>query len=204
MQKILEYYPFSLFEPPVVLIEGFLSYDGNLKDVPGDPHKGIDYVRKVDEKFISFDVFSSHDGEAFQGLSETWGKFVVIRKKISKNIRYDTIYAHLKKIDETIPPLPRKNNKDMWPERSPLKPKGNTIKAGVWLGVAGATGNTKGIIQLHFELHRVDLKNDTREKIDPYGLNLRWSSGKYPQPGESLKVLSHFWKNDLPDFAKNR
>lgn len=190
--KILECYPFKLTDPTVELIEGFSEYDGNLKDKPGDLHNGIDYVRRKGDKFVSFEVYSCHDGETHQGLSKTWGKFVTIKKMISKNLRYYTIYAHLSKVNPNIPLLPENKDRE--------RPKGLKVRSGFLLGRSGITGRTNRLIQLHFELHKI--KGDKREKIDPYGLNLRFSSGKYPQPGQSLSKLSHYWTSNNPLLKK--
>lgn len=191
--KILENYPFPSLNPPVILVEGFAAYDGNLKDEVGASHKGIDYVVKVGKKFKSFPVFSCCDGVAFQGKSKMWGKFVIIQKKFSSKLRYDTIYGHLRDINKKIPFLPRD------PKR---KARGLIIKANIFLGCVGISGNTKRITQLHFEMHEKDLKKGKRKKIDPYGVYDRYSSGKYPQPGKSLRKLKHCFKANFPPFAK--
>lgn len=48
-RKILQCHPFCEYPIyPVELIEGFSMYDGNLGDKVGDPHKGIDFVRRGD------------------------------------------------------------------------------------------------------------------------------------------------------------
>ena len=52
-------------------------------------------------------------------------------------------------------------------------------------------------------MQRKDLKTNERTVIDPYGVYDKVSSGKYPQPGESLKGLEHYFATDEPDFAKN-
>src|SRR5437870_10703525 len=103
MQKFLLNYPFS--DSTIQLVEGFAAYDGVLNDPIGAPHKGIDYVKKG-EVLLGFEVFAMHDGLAYQGLSESWGKFVSVRTVV-ESIAYDTIYAHLSHVDETIPPLDR-------------------------------------------------------------------------------------------------
>jgi len=192
-EKILQCYPFEKLNPPVVLVEGCKAYDGAIGDKPGKRHKGIDYIRKKGELFLSFDVFSSQDGKAFQGLSETWGKFVSVRQEIN-GIRLDTIYVHLDKVNPKIPVLPSKN----------VEIEFMPIRAGEWLGIAGITGNTRGITQLHWEMHRKNLKTGKRKVFDPYGVYKRTSSGKYPQPGESLKGLSHYFASDNPQFAKRK
>ncbi len=193
MKKILKCYPFIKEDPPVVLVEGFEAYDGVIGDQPGAPHKGIDFVRQNKKgKYISFDVFSCHDGETFQGLSKSWGKFVSIRKRASKNKRMDTIYTHFKKVNSEIPFFSKDKEKK----------KGLEIKTGEYLGKAGTTGKTNRIIQLHFELLEKNLKKKQLTKIDPYGIYKKASSGEYPQPGESLKGLRHYWAMDNPPFAK--
>lgn len=133
--KILKCYPFAFLNPPVRLVEGFAAYDGALGDKRGALHKGIDYARKDKKnRFISFDVFSTHNGEAFQGISKSWGKFVIITKKI-KNYKYRTVYAHLRVIDKKIPVLLKKEKNK--------KKKGLKISECRFLGKAGITGWTK-------------------------------------------------------------
>lgn len=185
--KLLECYPFPLLDQPVELIEGFAVYDGNLNDIVGAPHKGIDYVRRENGQLIAFPVCAMHAGRAVRGWSVSWGKFVRVRKIVDHQLLYDTLYAHLATVADDIPDL-----------RNP-EAAGLPVTAGSQLGMAGTTGDTKGLIQLHIELHRL---TDRLLKLDPYGLNDRFSSGKYPQPGQSLTGLSHYWVNDDPPFAK--
>ena len=125
--KILECYPFPKLLPPVLLVEGFEAYDGVLGDVPGDLHKGIDYGCRRNGRYISFDVYSAHGGEAFKGISKTWGLFVVVRKVVRKDFRYDTIYSHLKFVD-SVPFLPKnKKGRYIWPENLKKARKGYII-----------------------------------------------------------------------------
>lgn len=193
-EKILKNYPFEKLEPPVLLVEGFSAYNGVLRDEPGKPHNGIDYVRKKGDEFISFDIFSCHKGEAFQAISESWGNLVNVRKRVG-NIRFETIYIHLDKINPKIPFL-SKDKKE--------KIKFAKIRAGEWLGTAGKTGWAQGIIQLHLEMHRKDLKTRERKIIDPYGVYARASSGRYPQPGESLKGLDQYFTSDNPPSMRKK
>lgn len=197
-ERILTNYPFEKLEPPVVLVEGLGGYDGTIGDEPGGEHKGVDYVRRVDGKYVSFDVFAAHEGEAFWGISDKgWGYFVNLRKVVG-DVRFETIYVHLdpESINSKIPQLP-------------IPPNGVQIQfthleSGEPIGRAGNTGNTgkNKIIQLHFEMQRKDLRTNERTVIDPYGLYVKASSGKYPQPGESLEGLDHYFVSDEPDFAK--
>lgn len=193
-EKILKNYPFEKLKPPVLLVEGFGAYNGVLRDEPGKPHNGIDYVRKKGDEFISFDVFSCHEGEAFQAISESWGKLVNVRLVVD-DVRFETICVHLDRLSPKIPFLPKDKK---------VKIKFAKIRAGEWLGTAGTTGNTGGIIQLHLEMHRKDLKTEERKIIDPYGIYARASSGRYPQPGESLKGLDHYFTSDNPPFVKKK
>lgn len=187
MKKILKCYPFIKEDPPVVLVEGFEAYDGVIGDQPNTPHKGIDFVRQNKKgRYVSFDIFSTQDGEAFQGLSKSWGKFVSISK-----VTMTTIYAHLREVNSKIPFFKRQKKKN-----------GLKIKAGYYLGKAGITGKTNRIIQLHFELLEKNLKKKQINKIDPYGIYKKASSGKYPQPGENLKGLKHYWAKDNPPFVE--
>ncbi len=189
--KILKCYPFGLLNPLVLLIEGFKEYVGILGDKPGEPHGGIDYARKQGEDFISFEVFSMHDGYVFRGRSDSWGNFVKICKEIG-DYRFETVYAHLKNIPKAFPILPKAGES---------KNKGMVIPAGRFLGRAGTSGDTKTNIQLHFELQIKNLKTKKRQKVDPYGVYNSYTSGKYPQPGQSLSGLKHFWTTDSPHFA---
>jgi len=191
-ESLLVNYPFSLLSPEVTIAEGFEAYDGNLGDKVGDLHWAIDYVQNDQGKFLSFPVYSAHDGIVFQGFGKTWGKFVVIRKRDDFGKGFNTLYSHLENIPKSIPFL----NSDF------DSSKGISIKAGKLIGYAGKTGNTKGINQLHFELHLVDKNQNTTFRVDPYGLYKRLSSGIYPQPGSSLKKLSHYWSGDFPTFVE--
>jgi hypothetical protein len=190
MKKFLEKYPF--LDSRVKLVEGFSVYDGVIGDVPGKTHKGIDYVLVVDGSYSPFAVTSMHDGMAFHGTSETWGEFVVIYKTLGHK-RYNTIYAHLNKVNPNIPPQFLEKDGERV-----LNEDDFTIMAGEFLGTAGITGSTNGIIQLHIELHEKDLRTGLSQKLDPYGINDRASSGRYPQPGQSLSGLKHCWIHDQP------
>jgi murein DD-endopeptidase MepM/ murein hydrolase activator NlpD len=191
--KILQNYPFAKLDPPIILVEGCKEYDGVIGDPPGVMHKGIDYVRKKKDEYLPFEVFAAHDGEAFWSISERgWGIFASVRLVIG-DYRLETFYVHLDKVNEKLVRLP---------EDKKVTVKFIPVKAGEWLGTAGVTGNTNNIIQLHFEMHRKNLKTGEREILDPYGVYDRASSGKYPQPGESLKGLSHTFSSENPGFAK--
>ncbi len=193
--KVLKCYPFKLVDPVVRLVEGFKAYDGVLGDEPGKPHRGIDYAR-IDEKgkCLSFEVFNTHDGEVFQGRSKSWGRFVIIYKLVRKYQRFATVYAHLRDIDKKIPLLPKRGTR-----ATETFTIGKEVICS--LGKAGASGDTKGNIQLHFELQIKNLKTNERQIIDPYGVYDRYTSGKYPQPGESLRGHKHYWTSNKPPFA---
>lgn len=186
-EKVLINYPFEKLEPPVILVEGLGGYDGTIGDEPGGEHKGIDYVRKIDGEYVSFDVFTTNDGEAFWGISEKGlGHFVNLRKVVGDK-RIETIYVHLEPgtINQKIPQMPT--------DGSPIQFA--HLEAGEIVGKAGNTGNTGKykIIQLHFEMQRKDLATNERKVIDPYGVYDKVSSGKYPQPGQSLNGLDHYF-----------
>jgi len=191
VEPVLNNYPFPLLDPAITIAEGFEAYDGNLMDQKGGAHWGIDYVQKVDNRFLSFPVYSAHDGVAFQGYGKTWGKFVMIRKRDGL-WGYNTLYSHLENVPKDIPYM----NSDL--ETS----KGIAIKSGKYIGDAGTSGNTKGINQLHFEFHIVNKKTGQTLRADPYGIYRRLSSGLYPSPGSSLKNIPHLWNGELPKFAE--
>lgn len=195
-EKILQNYPFEKLEPPVELVEGLGGYDGTIGDEQGVEHKGVDYVRKVNGEYVSFDIFTTNDGEAFWGISEKgWGHFVNLRKVVG-NLRFETIYVHLEpgSINPKIPQMPT--------DGSELK--FSHLEAGEIVGKAGNTGNTGKykIIQLHFEMQIKNLETNERKVVDPYGVYDKVSSGKYPQPGQSLKGLDHYFPSDNPDFIR--
>jgi len=191
-EPVLENYPFTLMNPPVIIAEAFEAYDGYLGDKIGDYHWGIDYVQFDGDKFLPFPVYSAHAGIAFQGNGKTWGKFVVIRKRDDLGKGYNTLYSHLENVPKYIPYM------DSDIDNS----KGVFIESMAYIGDAGVTGNVKnGINQLHFEFHRVDSNKKTL-RLDPYGLYKRLSSDLYPQPGQSLQDIDHYWNSDLPEFAK--
>lgn len=190
--------PFEKLEPAVALVEGFSAYEGILGDTPGDVHRGIDYARMAGDKFLPFDIFSMHDGTAMQGESKTWGNFVIVRYEQSPTLRYYTIYAHLTDIPERFPDL-RTVRAGEW--------RGVPVAAGEFLGRAGVSGNTNGITQLHLELQEEDLatpSNGTGRwlKLDPYGIY--GQAGAYPQTGEMLAGLKHYWTSDGPAYRPGR
>lgn len=191
--RILKCYPFKRGSR-VIIAEGFKAYRGVLGDEESKPHKAIDYVSiallKLEEKLISFDVFSAHDGDVFQGESNSWGDFVKVYKWI-KNFRMETVYAHLTDIPDEFPILPKKIEES----------KGFVIREGRFIGRAGTSGDTKGRIQLHFELRIKNLKTNKGKRIDPYGVYDVSGPGKYPPPGESLSGLKHYWTSNKPPFA---
>ncbi|MBI3114895.1 MAG: hypothetical protein HYZ09_00155 [Candidatus Kerfeldbacteria bacterium] len=191
VQRFLVCYPFR--DERIRLVEGFAAYDGVLGDLRGDPHKGIDYVLPHGGRFRSFDVCSMHRGAAVQGRSRTWGRYVLVYAKVG-GAYVRTVSAHLRTVAAAIPLTP-KNPPAGWIEEHAC-----LIPAGYPLGRAGATGKTHRIIQLHLELHRRE-EDGAWEKLDPYGLNDRASSGRYPQPGEPLTRLPHLWQSDSPPFA---
>jgi murein DD-endopeptidase MepM/ murein hydrolase activator NlpD len=184
--RFLESYPFKNIG--VTIAEGFSAYDGNLRDVPGRVHNAIDYVLKKSGEFVSFEVFSMYEGHVKFGVSESWGKYFIITK-ILEDVQYDTVYAHLDNIPDDIQKYAIiQGDKDF------------IIPAQYCLGMAGKTGDTKSIRQLHIELHEKNLKTGLRKKLDPYGIYDRLSSGKYPQPGALLTGPDHYWISDEPEF----
>jgi murein DD-endopeptidase MepM/ murein hydrolase activator NlpD len=194
MHKLLQFYPFS--DPRIRIAEGFAAYDGNLNDPVGALHRGIDYVLNVNGHYLPFNVFAMHDGRAYRGTSQTWGSFVAIQHEVPRaHVRFDTVYAHLDEVDESIPVLEDtdKENRSIGARKE--------VRSGDRVGRAGTTGSTNDIVQLHVELHRKDLESGEWEKLDPYGVYDRFSSGKYPQPGESLKGFDHAWASDRPPLV---
>lgn len=196
--KILKSYPFERLSPSVELVETFGGYVGRLGDDPKKPHRGSDYVWKNQlGVFAPFEVFSAHDGTAFQGVSNSWGNFVRIYKDVGKHI-IATVYAHLKDIPKDIPILPKTKT-----ERR--KRKGLTVRAGEFLGTAWTSGWTNECPQLHFELHIKKIEKNGEEgewqKVDPYGVEKRIDCGEYSQPGQSLKEFKHYWTSNRPPFA---
>jgi murein DD-endopeptidase MepM/ murein hydrolase activator NlpD len=189
--KVLECYPFA--DSSIRLVEGFSVYDGVLGDEPGTPHKGVDYILRVSQEYRPFDVYAAHPGIAFRGQSETWGGFVAIYGKAINDKQPITIYAHLDCIESSIPEFSKEGKNKA----------GLVVLPGKYLGLTGTTGRTNSIPQLHFEMHLKDLKTGTREKVDPYGIYDRASSGKYSQPGEKLNG-KHYWHVDQPSLAPVR
>lgn len=193
MRTFLSNYPFS--DPAVQLVEGFASYDGVLGDTPGAPHKGIDYILQMEGVPIPFTVHAMHDGVAFHGTSDSWGTFVVIHAPSKGGTRSSSIYAHLASVDPPIAPQFVEQHGQRRPNTA-----GTLIRAGQLLGRAGTTGWTNNIVQLHIEIHVKSMTGDF-VKVDPYGINDTASSGRYPQPGWSLKHLPHLWTTNLPPLA---
>ncbi len=234
MPKFLANLPFA--DPRVRLAEGFASYVGVLGDPPGAKHLGIDYVLVTGHeaptpdqwpikaplvlgrgiKVEGFEVFSMHEGLAYQAVSDTWGTYVIVHWRASNSGPCcRTIYAHLNSVSRRIPTVPEVTNGS-----GPFY--GLPIQAGQYLGRAGTTGTTSGIIQLHIELH--DLIEPAKmsqgwHKADPYGLEevektieadrqtdpdgfTKTIPDYYPQPGLSLAGLTHHrWMIDDPKLA---
>lgn len=194
--KILRCYPFK--NRLVKIAETYGGYVGNLGDDPEKPHQGTDYVWKNElGVFAPFEVFSTHEGVAFKGESNSWGNFVKIYTLVEKE-KVATVYAHLKDIPKNIPTLFKG-------KKIRKKKEGLMVKPGDFLGVAWKSGWAKGCPQLHFELHLTEVDKETKEeklkKLDPYGIYEKIDCKKYPQPGESLEGLEHFWTTDSPPFA---
>lgn len=204
-RRILQCYPFGEYpERPVEIVEGFTVYDGNLGDKIDTPHKGIDYVRRDGlGGFQGFPVYAAHHGRAVCGFEPSFGNFVLIRREISTMLFYETVYAHLEELPKKfeMPRITGVFRTFRWPGFGNFRAK--FVEKGAFLGVAGTTGWTNGIPQLHFEMHEVGWAREkpARQKIDPYGVNDRFSSGRYPQPGKSLEGIPHCWESDFPPFA---
>lgn len=187
MRQILECYPFS--DASVRIAEGFITNSAATDGQPGLANKGIDYILKSGPRFHSFPVYNMMEGEVHFGINDNWGKFVAVRRA-SGGYRYDVIYAHLKTINPKL---------QQTAYRAGVQA---AVPAGFLLGESGATGDTKGFNRLHIELHRKNLETGIREKLDPYGVYDTISSGKYPQPGQSLAGLEHFWTEDNPALVE--
>jgi murein DD-endopeptidase MepM/ murein hydrolase activator NlpD len=201
MYRLFQCYPFA--NPAVRLVEGFKAYDGVLKDPIGAPHKGIDYVLKDGEEHRTFNVYAMHDGLAYQGVSTSWGNFVLIYLAPDNGRLYRTVYAHL---DSVLGALPQQTARSQ-SGKDHRNINGFAVTAGTLLGRAGTTGQTNGITQLHLEFHDATAMSPDEksglEKIDPYGVYDRASSGRYRQPGVSLAGLDHAWVSDDPAFARD-
>ena len=189
----LAHYPFEELAPEIEVAEGFAAYEGYLGDTRGEYHKGIDYIRRKGNAFLPFNVYTMHHGEAWQGKSETWGNFVIVRRTLTPTLRYYTVYAHLDGIPQRFPKIS---------EELGVKIPGIGVSAGKYIGFANTSGNTKGVAQLHIELHEENLAKGTWLKLDPYGVYSTKSSHRYPDPGKSLEGLQHYWISNTPAFVR--
>lgn len=204
-EKVLGAYPFE--DLGVRLVEGWI-YDGTIGDTPGKLHRAVDYVRRTKEgEFLPFAIYSMMEGEAYQNENITpdgggWGKYVKVIRMVGPGKAMILTFAHLDKVNDSIPLAVAGAI-----EPGPVFP----VQEGDFLGIAGTTGDTRGSagnlegqIQLHLILWRVEKKgNDwVPLAVDPYGIESRLSSGKYPQPGQSLAGLNHYFLTDNPSFAK--
>ena len=190
MIKLFECYPFKNLG--IQIAEGFSVYDGNLRDVPGKVHLGIDYVLKKSDEFASFEVFSMYEGDVEFGVSNSWGKYFIISKTVGE-CRYDTVYAHLDNI-----------NVDLQKYAIIQGDREFIVPSKYYLGWSGTTGDTKNIRQLHIELHEKNLRTGQRRTLDPYGIYDRLSSGKYRDLGHVLNNLMHVWVSDSPEFIESK
>lgn len=184
--RLLENYPFK--RVGVTIAEGFSAYDGTLGDIAGAPHGGIDYVLNKSGEHASFEVFTMYEGAAQFGVSNSLGKYFIISTVVG-DCQYDTVYAHLDNITEDLQKyaIIQGDRDFIIPARYPL-------------GWAGKTGLAHNIRQLHLELYQKNLKTGAKRKLDPYGLYDKLSSGRYRQPGQTLRNLDHYWTTDEPEF----
>lgn len=211
--KILANWPFEKMGSPVLLIEGWI-YSGNIGDTQGAMHKALDFVRK-DEKgeYIPFNIYAMHDGVAFQGNVDSWGPFVLIRKKLDETHWIDTLYGHLDDIPASIPMLAKSDDGGaVFPEEveAGKAPVGLPIKAGDLIGTAGTKGDSHDIPQLHLELQvrgpeTASLGLGKRDPLGIYDYKSREIGGDvveiYPQPGEDIGGRPHYFTTDSPPFA---
>lgn len=191
-RQFLSHYPFG-DNLGIELAEGFSAYMGKLNDEKGQRHGGIDYAHFINKDITTkFTVYGSHGGQAFQGQNDSWGTYVMV---FDVNMNYRSVYAHLDPftITKQIPLLPGQ------PGGSQTL-VGLAIEPGFRLGEAGVSGDTKNMPQLHFEVIYKDSETKTYYKLDPYGLYA--TTGRYPQPGNSLNKLPHLWVTDNPKFGK--
>lgn len=202
------------------LAEGWI-YTGVIGDQKGAMHKALDFTcQKSDGSYMPFGVFAAHHGNSWQGQVESWGNFVIVRVIMGNTTGrwVDTLYAHLdpKTIPAGIPrlrPSPDGSGGAEFPEEAPAGAgpgSGMTVQPGDLLGFAGTSGDASGIPQLHFELHLrgPDLASLGLGKRDPIGFYdyaEREIGGEvtrlYPQPGESLEGLPHWFASNTPPFA---
>lgn len=184
--RFLACYPFS--DPRVQLLESPYAF---FPVPPSFPYRGTDYVRHQGEVYVSFGVYAAAPGTASTSYNSLWGNFITVQHEALGH-RFDTVYAHLERIVGDLPFVPE----DFRARH------GRPVRAGELIGIAGSTGQSTGIIKLHFKLFSVGTdENDPRWhrhiEIDPYGISyLR----RYPQPGESLEGLPHFFESDRPPF----
>ena len=107
------------------------------------PHRGIDYGCPMNTE-----ILASADGtvKLVGNLTVGYGKYI----KLSHAGGYETLYAHLNRIDAEI---------------------GQTVKKGQVIGLSGSSGNSTGP-HLHFEVRKqnvqIDPKTVLRSEIDSY------------------------------------
>ncbi len=180
--QFLQAYPF--LDEAVRLVEGYAGYDGNLEDEIGAFHGGVDYVKYSAGSLVPFDVTLMHDGYIFQGTSSSWGAYVIaFYPEQWEGNWYATLYSHLTAIPGSIP---------WYAPGGPVR-EGKLMTTGEYVGLSDTSGDTKGNVQLHVELLKIDPDTARKTKMDVYGVNARYSSGAYPQVGESLEGVPHHW-----------
>lgn len=145
----------------------------------GGTHRGIDWQRN----WQTFNVYSSHDGEAtyFGGCGSGnpncnggLGNYVRIKKNIG-GTDYYTLYCHL-----ASSPLPQGSS--------------TNVLGGQSIGVTGVTGAANGVNHLHFEYHEGSIGT----KKDPY--DIYSTAANYPPNGGSCGP-NYSWTSCPPIFA---
>lgn len=217
MIKILENYPFVWYrESPVQISEGFNHFIGALGNTPGAPHGGVDYTRRKEDyagkkdeaQYLTFQVSATHSGYAFSGEDKDGiGSFVMIFSNLfydeetEEKKRFCTVYGHLKENHARRFKRYDKNQEEMYLFEPEIA--GTFVKGGELIGYSGNSGKANGYIRLHFGLiqYRMVKAQWKAEKVDPYGVYGDTANGDYPQPGDSLQHLCHYWREDNPALA---
>jgi len=195
----------------VQIAQGYV-YDG----LPGN-HKAIDYFKEISGQWVGFEVIASASGRATTFYHSGLGYTVIIAHDDfvhdpirGENLRYYTLYAHLK--DDSNLVGCEKNGNELVCSGVSLNTANNAMKTddftgnewfsveqGQTIGTAWKTGvNSNSYIHLHYQVVLGDL-DSPRKAADPYGIEKKFkTNGVENYPGCGNNTEPYLWTQCPP------